>query len=57
MRSSSSVIWVTGINFERLVRTPEVYIAQHDICLRFAHRNIPGTANPGAILFGVDPSR
>ena len=39
-------IWITGINFERLVRTPEVFSAQHDICLRLAYRNIPGATNP-----------
>ncbi|MBX3238031.1 MAG: hypothetical protein KF814_17940 [Nitrospiraceae bacterium] len=39
-------IWVTGVNFERLVRTPDIYDSAHDICLRLAYRNIPGAQNP-----------
>ena len=27
-------LWVTGTSFERLVRTPDVYNAKQDICLR-----------------------
>jgi len=39
-------LWITGTNFERLVRTPDVYNAKHDICLRLAYRNVPGAENP-----------
>jgi uncharacterized membrane protein (DUF485 family) len=39
-------IWVTGVNFERLVRTPDIYDPVHDICLRLSYRNVPGAANP-----------
>ncbi|WP_447603411.1 hypothetical protein [Nitrospira sp. Nam80] len=39
-------LWVTGTNFDRLVRTPDVYNAKQDICLRLAYRNVPGAENP-----------
>ncbi len=39
-------IWVTGVNFERLVRTPDIYDPAKDICLRLAYRNVPGAQNP-----------
>ena len=39
-------IWVTGVNFERLVRTPDRYDSTHDICLRLAYQRIPGADNP-----------
>ena len=39
-------IWVTGVNFERLVRTPDRYDSQHDICLRLAYQHIQGADNP-----------
>jgi hypothetical protein len=39
-------IWVTGVNFERLVRTPDKYDSTHDICLRLAYQHIPGADNP-----------
>jgi hypothetical protein len=39
-------LWITGTNFERLVRTPDVYNAKQDICLRLADRNVPGAENP-----------
>lgn len=39
-------IWVTGVNFERLVRTPDKYDSTHDICLRLAYKHIPGADNP-----------
>jgi hypothetical protein len=39
-------LWITGTNFERLVRTPDVYNAKKDICLRLAYRNVPGAENP-----------
>jgi hypothetical protein len=39
-------LWITETNFERLVRTPDVYNAKQDICLRLAYRNVPGAENP-----------
>lgn len=39
-------IWVTGVNFERLVRTPDIYDPAKDICLRLAYHNVPGAQNP-----------
>jgi hypothetical protein len=39
-------LWVTDTNFERLVRTPDVYNPKQDICLRLAYRNVPGAGNP-----------
>ena len=39
-------IWVTGVNFERLVRTPDIYDSKQDICLRLAYRHILGSDNP-----------
>jgi hypothetical protein len=39
-------IWVSGVNFERLVRTPDIYDPVHDICLRLSYRHIPGKENP-----------
>ena len=39
-------IWVTGVNFELLVRTPDRYDSTHDICLRFAYQRVPGAENP-----------
>ena len=39
-------LWITGTNFERLVRTPDVYNSKQDICLRLAYRNVPGAENP-----------
>lgn len=39
-------LWVTDTNFERLVRTPDIYNPKQDICLRLAYRNVPGAENP-----------
>lgn len=39
-------LWVTDTNFERLVRTPDVYNSKQDICLRLSYRNVPGADNP-----------
>ena len=39
-------IWVTGVNFERLVRTPDIYDSRQDICLRLAYQHVPGSENP-----------
>jgi hypothetical protein len=39
-------IWVTGVNFERLVRTPDIYDSKQDICLRLAYQRVPGTNDP-----------
>ena len=39
-------IWVTGLNFERLVRTPDIYDSRQDICLRLAYQHVPGSGNP-----------
>lgn len=39
-------IWVTGVNFERLVRTPDIYDPKQDICLRLAYQQVQGADNP-----------
>jgi hypothetical protein len=39
-------IWVTGVNFERLVRTPDIYDPKQDICLRLAYQQVQGAGNP-----------
>ncbi len=39
-------IWVTGVSFERLVHTPDIYDPAQDICLRLAYQQVPGAENP-----------
>ena len=39
-------LWASGINLDELVATPDVFNANHDICLRFAWQPVAGTASP-----------
>ena len=39
-------LWASGINLDELVATPDVFNANHDICLRFAWQPVGGKADP-----------
>ena len=39
-------LWVSGVNLDELVKTPDLFNSQKDICLRLSWQRITGAANP-----------
>ncbi|HTL60526.1 MAG TPA: hypothetical protein VL261_02670 [Nitrospira sp.] len=41
-----SGLWVSGINLDELVSTPDVFNAKEDVCLRLSWERVTGAADP-----------
>ncbi|WP_455379015.1 hypothetical protein [Petrachloros mirabilis] len=39
-------MWVSGINLDELVKTPDLFDSQKDVCLRLTWRQVAGVAEP-----------
>ena len=39
-------VWVTGINLDELVKTPDVFNAKEDVCLRLTWERVTGAPDP-----------
>jgi hypothetical protein len=39
-------VWVTGINLDELVTTPDVFNAKEDVCLRLSWERVTGAPDP-----------
>jgi hypothetical protein len=39
-------VWVSGVNLDELVKTPDLFNAKEDVCLRLTWERIPGASDP-----------
>lgn len=39
-------VWVSGVNLDELVNTPDLFNAKEDICLRLTWERVPGVSDP-----------
>jgi len=39
-------VWASGVNLDELVKTPDVFNAKQDVCLRMTWQRVMGTAEP-----------
>jgi hypothetical protein len=39
-------VWVSGVNLDELVNTPDLFNAKEDICLRLTWQRVPGASDP-----------
>ena len=39
-------VWVSGVNLDELVKTPDVFDAKEDVCLRLSWERVNGAADP-----------
>jgi hypothetical protein len=39
-------VWVSGVNLDELVNTPDLFNAKEDICLRLTWERVPGASDP-----------
>ena len=39
-------VWVSGVNLDELVNTPDLFNAKDDICLRLTWQRVPGVSDP-----------
>jgi hypothetical protein len=39
-------IWVSGVNLDELVTTPDLFNAKEDVCLRLSWERVPGASEP-----------
>ena len=39
-------VWVSGVNLDELVITPDLFNAKEDICLRLTWERVPGVSDP-----------
>ncbi len=41
-----SAVWVSGVNLDELVKTPDLFNAKEDVCLRLSWERVSGAADP-----------
>ncbi len=39
-------VWVSGVNLDELVKTPDLFDAKEDVCLRLSWERVAGAAEP-----------
>ena len=39
-------VWVSGVNLDELVKTPDLFDAKEDVCLRLSWERVKGAADP-----------
>ncbi|HET9845915.1 MAG TPA: hypothetical protein VFQ02_09190 [Nitrospira sp.] len=39
-------VWVSGVNLDELVKTPDLFDAKEDVCLRLSWERVSGAADP-----------
>lgn len=39
-------VWVSGVNLDELVKTPDLFNSKQDVCLRLTWQRVPGAAEP-----------
>jgi hypothetical protein len=39
-------VWVSGVNLDELVKTPDLFNAKHDVCLRLTWERVTGASEP-----------